>query len=223
MKQIFAGLFTEGTTDERFFLPIIEKMFIQMALEECKGQFDIELIPINIDKTGLSFVEQVIHVSKKGTETYGMMMLCVHTDADSENAKSVYQNKISPLMKELANYDDSHYCKIVVAIVPIYETEAWMLADKELLKSEIGTDISDVKLGIDGKPETITNPKEVIEGAIRISRQNLTQKRRTHLRIADLYLPLGQQMDLDKIAVLSSYQEVKNNIRNAFKMLNLLN
>lgn len=112
--------------------------------------------------------------------------------------------------------------KTLQDIVPIQETESWMLADKELLKQEIGTNRSDHELGINRFPEIIANPKEVISNAIRIARENITQRRRHHLTIADLYLPLGQSMDLDKLKDLSSYQDFKNNIREAFKKLNLL-
>ncbi len=41
-------------------------------------------------------------------------------------------------------------------------------------KTEINTDETDIKLGIHRAPESIANPKEVIENAIRVTRKNLT-------------------------------------------------
>lgn len=94
--------------------------------------------------------------------------------------------------------------------------------DKELLKKQIGTNKSDVDLGIHRNPERIANPKEVIIEAIRIARQGFTKKRRRKLNISDLYLPIGQAIDMQKLEVLPSYQLFEENIRSAFRELNLL-
>ncbi|WP_445082164.1 hypothetical protein [Candidatus Marithrix sp. Canyon 246] len=151
-----------------------------------------------------------------------MMILCVQTDADRKQLNDTYQHKINPCQVELEKQNENQYCKILVAVVPIQETEAWMLADKELLKKEINTDETDIKLGIHRAPESIANPKEVIENAIRVTRKNLTKKRRRNLSISDLYLPIGQGMDLKKLESLASYQDFKENIKKAFRKLNLL-
>ena len=63
--QIFAGLFTEGNTDIRFLQSIVQKT-LEAITFECSGQFDIELTPIKINKTGLGFIEQVLEASKTG-------------------------------------------------------------------------------------------------------------------------------------------------------------
>jgi hypothetical protein len=189
---------------------------------ECSGQLDIETLPLEIDKSNLNFIQQVLKASEKGFEEFGIQILCVHTDADNPSAQNTYQNKIVPAKTELAFQNEKDYCKILVAIIPIQETEAWMLADKELLKQEIGTNKTDNELGINRQPEEIANPKEVIETAIRIARADLTRRRRSQLTITDLYLPIGQSVDLDKLEQLSSYRDFKNNIREAFIQLNLL-
>lgn len=221
MAQLFAGLFTEGSTDTRFLQSIVQKTLEATAFE-CSGQFDIYVSPIEIDKTNLSFENQVLNASKKGMEELGISIICVHSDADSSNASNTYKNRLNTAIIELNNQNEAEYCKLLVAIVPIQETESWLLADKELLKQEIGTTKTDNELGIDRLPETIANPKEVISNAIRIAREGLTQRRRHDLTIGDLYLPIGQSIDLNKLEVLSSYQDFKNNVREAFISLNLL-
>jgi hypothetical protein len=151
-----------------------------------------------------------------------MMILCVQADADRKTLKETYQHKINPCQVELEKQNDHSHCKILVAIVPIQETEAWMLADKELLKEEIGTNKTDNELGIHRNPETIANPKEVIEKAIQIARKNVTRKRRKDLTIADLYSAIGPKIELEKLESLSSYQDFKRNVREVFRRLNLL-
>jgi hypothetical protein len=150
-----------------------------------------------------------------------MMLLCVQADADRKKLNDTYQYKINPCKVELEKQNENEYCKTLVALVPIQETEAWMLADKDLLKEEIGTNKTDNELKINRYPETIANPKEVIEKAIQIARKNLTRKRRKDLTIADLYSAIGQKIDLEKLESLPSYQDFKENVKTAFINLGL--
>ena len=221
MSQLFAGLFVEGTTDISFLSSIVERTLQNVAFD-CKGEIDLEVKEIKIDKSGLSFCDQVVMASEKGFSEFGITILCVHSDADNKKLEDTYQNRINQAIDRLMQLEAKQYCKILVAIVPIQETEAWMLADKELLKNEIGTDKSDNELEINRQPESIARPKEVIENAIRIARENYTRKRRKDLTIGDLYLPVGQAMSLDKLEKLESYRDFKNNVKEAFKTLNLL-
>ncbi|MEY4904604.1 MAG: hypothetical protein RLZZ292_2419 [Bacteroidota bacterium] len=221
MKQLFVGLFTEGTTDVQFLESIVQRTIEQVAFE-CTGQIETELKIIKIDKTGKDFVTQVLSASKKGMDDYGITLLCVQTDADQASLEPTYKNKIIPAQDKLSQQNEHDYCKVLAAIVPIQEVEAWMLADKSLLKIQIGTTKSDADLGIHRPPESIANPKEVIEAAIRIERQDLTKRRRKNLSIAELYLPIGQAMDLKTLATLPSYNNFQENIRAAFRTLHLL-
>ncbi|TAE68325.1 MAG: DUF4276 family protein [Bacteroidetes bacterium] len=219
-RQIFIGLMTEGTTDQRFLKSIVERTFNEIKIE-CHNDieiFDVELIEVSENK----FVEQVLEASKKGFDEFGMTILCVHTDAEKQGIEYINQYKIKPAQEVLDRQKDTEYCKILVAITPLQEIESWMLSDKELLKKEIGTTKSDNDLGINKKAEETTNPKEIIENAIKIARENLTKKRRSNLTIAELYLPIGQKIELEKLDTLVSYQNFKENIREAFRKLKLL-
>ena len=100
-------------------------------------------------------------------------------------------------------------------------TEAWMLADTELLKKQIGTDKSAHDLGLQRAPESVANPKDVIREAIRIARADMTKRRRRDLSISELYLPIGQEIDIEIICKLSSYQKFTENMKEAFRILNL--
>ena len=220
-RQIFIGLMREGTTDQLFLKSIIERTFDNIKFE-CNADIDIFDIEEIKTSTGTTFIEKVLESCSKGFENFGMMILCVHADADNKKIEDTYRNKIIPALTELDTKPSDMYCKIVVALVPIQETEAWMLADKELLKQEIGTDKSDNELQFNRHPELIANPKEVIENAIRIAREGYPKRRRKDLTISELYLPIGQALDLEKLEILCSYQDFKSNIKDAFRKLNLL-
>jgi hypothetical protein len=220
-RQIFIGLMREGSTDQLFLKSVIERTFDDIRFE-CNTDIDIfelEEIPIS---TGTTFIEKVLEAASKGYNDFGMMILCIHSDADNKKLEDTYRNRINPALEVLATKNDNEFCKIVVAVIPIQETEGWMLADKELLKRENGTEKSDNELQINRHPEAVANPKECIENAIRIAREGHTKRRRKDLTISELYLPIGQALDLDKLGVLSSYQDFKTNIKEAFRALNLL-
>ncbi len=221
IHQLFAGLFTEGTTDIRFLESIVKNTIEQVAFN-CTGQFEIEVIPIKFDKSGSNFNSQILKASEQGNANYGISILCVQADADSFSLKSTYENKIKPVLSLIQEQSDEKYCKTIVAIVPIQETESWLLADKELLKRKIGTDLSDNELDINRPPESIARPKEVIENALRKVQQSKTKRQRRNQTIADLYLPVGQEIELGKLELLASYQDFKNNVINAFRKLNYL-
>lgn len=222
MYQLFVGLFAEGSTDERFLQSIIQRTLESIAFNECHGSFEIEVNIININKTGKGFVDQVLEVSKKGVENFGMMFLCLHRDADSFSTEHTMQYLINPAIRSLQEQTDD-FCKIITPVIPVQETEAWMLADKTLFKRQIGAERkTEGELGISELPEDMSNPKEKIEAAIRIARQHFTKRRRQSLSISDLYLPIGQTLEIEHLERLRSFQEFKDNVRNAFRMLNLL-
>ncbi len=220
MFQVFIGLFTEGNTDIRFLEPIVEKTFLKIA--ELQSSFEIEITvqPIIIDKKGKNFIEQVFEALSIGYAQYGISILCVQADADDKKLDTTYRNKINKVLDLLTNSEIK--CKNIVAIVPIQETESWMLADKELLKIQIGTIKPDAELGIHREPEKIANPKEVIESAIRIARIDLPKKRRHELRFDELYALMGQSIKLSKLDNLSSFQDFKQNIVSTYKQMGII-
>lgn len=97
-------------------------------------------------------------------------------------------------------------------------SEAWILADKELLKEEIGTDKNNQELGLVKHPETIANPKQAIENALQIAQEYLP-KRRNKITIAEIYQPIGQNISLEKLYFLESFKKFANAVKKAFERL----
>ena len=96
-----------------------------------------------------------------------------------------------------------------------------MLADKGLLKEEIGTDLSDSTLGIARDPEKIADPKAVISEAIRIATEGKSRRRQS-LSITELYGALGVSVSLEALLSLSSYRMFRQNVENAFREIGYL-
>lgn len=220
-RQVFVGFTTEGSTDVRFLRKIIERSFEEIAYE-CQGDVEPVVWPLEVKKTDLSFSEYALKAAQQGVEEIGMMILCIHSDADDATNQNVLDNKIAPARELIKAQSDDTTCKILVPAIPVQMMESWMLADKDLLKNEIGTTKTDNELGINRSPESITDPKAVIEEAIRIARQEITRRRRKELRISDLYLPVGQKVSIDKLKELPSYRRFQEDIRQAYRELHLM-
>lgn len=214
-------LYTEGTTDIRFLENIVQQTYERTAIQ-AYGEIDIELHVITIDKTGLNFTQQVLKAAQKAKQEYGATIICVHSDADSSSIDNTLNTKFVPAQRCLLEQENDSCSKILVNLIPVHMTEAWILADKRLLKQQIGTTLSDTELNLNKDPESISNPKQAIENAIRIARQNIVKRRRRNLGIGELYAPLGQLINIDQLMDLKSYRQFWDNVINSLKQLNLM-
>lgn len=219
MKQIMIGLVAEGTTDLRFLDNIVYRTFEDIACQQCND--DIEIITYNIKDVdrGDSFTEMLLNASKASIVQTGAMTLVVHTDSDTDTYEQRYEHKFAPALEALKNYEDDYdYCTVITPLIPVRMMEAWMLADLDLLKEQIGTTKSDSDLGLLRAPETIADPKTLISEAIRIATDGLP-KRRQRLTISDLYGVIGGSLSLEKLSRLSSYQKFVESVEETYRKL----
>lgn len=220
-KQIFIGVITEGSTDERFLMSIIQRTFEDVA-KQCAGEIEvISSMLHNVDK-GDSFSDLVLDASRKSIQQLGAMTVVVHADSDTDSYKERYQHKFEPALTSLDRYKgDENYCSIITPLIAVRMIEAWMLADKTLLKEEIGTNLSDTALGIARDPEKIADPKSVISEAIRIATADKSRRRQS-LSIAELYGAIGSAVSLEALLSLSSYRLFRQSVENTFKEIGYL-
>lgn len=219
-RQIYIGLATEGSTDRRFLAGIVERTFQHIALSECRQDIDIFIEALNTSKIDLDFPEFVKCACFDGVRQFGMMSLAIHTDADRDSYEARKAHKIEPAQNLLDSLDEN-YCKLLTPVIPVRMIEAWMLADKELLKAEIGTKKSDNELGIDRAPEAMADPKQAIVDAIRIATENLP-KRRQRLCIGDLYSIIGDKVSIESLEKLDSYRRFEDEVRSTLCALNCM-
>lgn len=220
MQQLFIGLIAEGTTDIRFLKNVIFRS-IQELSWGCYNQLEIFDV-ITITASGDSFVDKMIEASKNAQE-YGISILCVHADSDAQTIKDVMQYKFHPFISTLNELSDEDYCKHIIPTIPIQMIESWMLADKPLLKRLINAkDISDTDLEIEKAPESYSNPKTVIENAIRKSMEGQPKKKRDQISISDLYELMGNSLSLEALRTIPSFIQFEKNIVSTFKEMGLM-
>jgi len=208
---------TEGNTDERFLGNIIEKTF-ETLLYESETEIEIHS-PVHVTESGESFKEKIKAISLKYNYFH---VLCVHCDSDSSTNETVLQNKVNPAFQLVDNTENA--CKNLVAIIPVQMSEAWMLADIQLFLDEINTGRTCGELDLPCKTrqvEALANPKYQIEEALRKAQIGMP-RRRSKLKIADLYTPISQKMTIPKLEALPSFRAFKENARQSLINLNYL-
>ena len=206
------ALNAEGATDYRFLKPIIERTIQDIILNSDK---DVELYPIQtIDKKFKdTYVEDIVAVAKDAYKS-GIKCLILHCDADSRSSNTTVTCKIEPAIDAINNGSETNILRNkIIPLIPVAMTEAWMLADKELFKSEINAEnIDNEILNLTKKAENFSDPKDIIIKAIAVAQKDCTRRHR-NLTISELYIPLGQKIPLDKLKLLTSYQKFYSEIK----------
>lgn len=213
------GYITEGTTDVRFLEHIIERTFVEAAMD-CRGAIEV-YPPEWIKPQARTFPDKVLEAAK-AAEAQGLMVLCVHTDADDASDEKAISERIAPSFQKVLDAEELAICKNLAAIVPVQMTEAWLLADEVALLRAMMATQPPPELGIGNPPESYSDPKAKITEAIRLAHRNRPRRHRQQVSIADLYSPVGQQCDLDKLRQLPSFQRFEEEVKAALGKLNYL-
>jgi hypothetical protein len=218
--QIFIGLLAEGSTDHRFLSSIIQRTFHEIAFS---GKIAIEVSEVRIIPKiqANNFIDQVRTAAIKGHEEYGLTVLCIHADADGATHQNTFNNKIDPALKALGSLPQDHI-EHLIPIVPVQMSEAWMLADLPLLLEQIGTNLSPNDLNLNRNPESYHDPKAAISEAIVQARSGMTRRRRSELRIADLYDIMGQTISIDALRKLPSFLHFEAKVTAFYQSQSLL-
>lgn len=218
--SIVLSFIGEGSTDMRFLPNIAERLIEELLLaQDIRATIQWQ----HIEKIGDNSTDIILNAARQAKYC---TTLIIHSDADSKKPDAAYEFRIKPGIEEVQKLADQEVCKNITIIIPIAETEAWMLVDKDLLKEEINTTLSNHDLGLNyslSRIEKITDPKKLLEDAINVHHQSLPKKRRRRaVTISELYEPISQQLDLSKLEVLDAFKLFKDNLIKALRNIGVL-
>ncbi|HEV2640446.1 MAG TPA: hypothetical protein VGX23_35260 [Actinocrinis sp.] len=187
MKYLVSALLTEGESDEAFLRPVLQNLLDQMALTyEFEAGF-MRTSPVRaIDLTAR--VDSAASVLLKTSD-----LLFVHRDHRERSKIAALRTRIGAGSR-------------VVAVAPVLETEAWVLAAAFAVKPP-GFDVT--KLLGPKEIERLADPKA-----------ELNRRYGGRQCIEDFFGLLAEHVDVDVLKQLPAYQTFLQDLTTALKELN---
>ncbi len=214
--QLFVAFCGEGPSDERFITNLSERIIQEYLFQ---NNITAEISWFKIKKTGNS-EQSVINAS---IQSKSQDFLILHRDADCESVEICFNNHFQSGLNKVKQKKKEDICKNIVLSIPVQETEAWILCDKSKLQDLIETDLDYNSLNLTyklGRIESIADPKGIIENAIKIHKERLPRrKRKFAVNSSEIYERAGQEVDMNQLEHLESFQLFKHNLLEMLAMI----
>jgi hypothetical protein len=178
------ALIAEGSTDRRL-AGLLQELCLRAGADEVIAEApDLGRVP---DAQGHSVAGQIRTMLHHDA---GLDLVFVHRDADDSDgirARAIVSEGIAQVAE----------CPVHVCVVPVQETEAWLLLDEPAIRMVAGRPNGRVHLGLPspGDVEAIKNPKELLHTVI-LAASELSGHR---LRALKRRLPAAVAILLDRL------------------------
>lgn len=192
-RYLSLALLTEGAGDQWFLVPLVDRLIAELALEA----------PVGFDYSGVVVGEcfTVAHRDLVAREVTDLLryfdIVMVHHDHNERGKVDAVRERFP---------DDAHR---IVALVPVRETEAWMLTDPEAVREAAPTRDAAWELPYD--VEKVADPKSLLKAALGGRRDAERDFGR-----------LGQTVALDALGKVPAYRRWTTELRGAMERLRFL-
>lgn len=205
MKRVTATLVTDGSSD-KLLVPLIELLF--SAHTELAYQ-------VNCAEGLPPFSSGLRARINSALELFPCDFLFVHRDAEGMDA-TVRQQEIE------TSWPDSQQTTVLICVVPVRMTEAWLIANQEPIRLAVGNPKGTESLSLPAIKdiESDPDPKETLFTALKAaSGLSATRKRRFNPhqyrhRVSEL------TDDLEPLRKLSSFRHLEAQVQQHLKNLN---
>ncbi len=180
-------LIGEGSSDNAL-LSHLENVCLELGAEEVTGiELDFRRLPEKVKRT----VDAKLSAAMR-LEPHADLFL-IHRDADAQDPQ--------PRFDEITKAAEKCRCqRPCVAIVPVQETEAWLLLDENAIRSVANRPRGRTPLDLPS-PETVegqANPKEILKNAIAVASETTGNRRdATNARFSQNRRILLQNLPVD--------------------------
>jgi hypothetical protein len=195
-RQWISGFYGEGNSDKYFFPTLCLRVLANMGPNEA-------FLPVEpLEKPSIPEPTHKNFLLAIAKEYVNFDLLFIHVDADAPDIELAYQNKILPVLQS-AQASPKIYNTNWVAIIPVRNLEAWILADFEAFKASTGTKLPATELGFPPRPidaEKLADPKATLNQALK-----LAYKKRTS-NYEDELGSIAKRINLNMLRKLPAYQ-----------------
>jgi hypothetical protein len=206
MRYLTSALVSEGSSDDQFLPRLLGRALTELCNTEFEDAVDVADVQPIRDRRGPSSVADVIELVEQHRASFSVIFF--HRDQGA-NADRVATEWIQPLREMWGGRAEQ-----LVALVPVRETEAWLLADGDALRSALGVpNWSDASMGLPAQPaqvERLPDPKRVLSDVM----QRVSRSRTDH------FTQLGELVSLDRLRAVPAYRRWWTETREALVRLN---
>ncbi|GAB2917513.1 hypothetical protein GCM10027280_00660 [Micromonospora polyrhachis] len=192
MRYLTSALVSEGVTDDQFLPRLLGRALTELCFSEFDDLVEVADVQPLRDRKGPSPIDGVIELVERNAGSFSVIFF--HHDQGANPARVA--SEWLQLLRE--RWGDR--AEQVVEVVPIRETEAWLLADGEALRRALGVRWSDVEMGLPAHPkgvERIADPKRVLNDVMRRVRRSTE----------DHYAQLGELVSLERLNLVPAYAQ----------------
>lgn len=219
MQALVLALYAEGTTDEHFLPPIIQRT--AEVVIAARGRTTVDVLDPWVVKVEPGLNERATCILAAARQTEGFHALIIHADADHPTPERALHERIQPGMDRVTAAGVRH---TLIPLIPVRMTEAWLLADPEALLHVIGTNMTATALGLPEREhlvESDPDPRQTLHRVVRDATA-LRRRRRRQFHADELYAPLARIINLERLCKVPSYQQFVEDFTVALKSLSFL-
>ena len=220
MSVLVVALYAEGSTDDRFLSPIIQRTAESIIAQYGQNVVDV-LEPVIVPSQPHQHREECIFSA--ACYAHGYHALIVHSDADDRTPDRALFERIQPGF-DLVSRTDQEACKHLIPVIPVQMIEAWMLVDHNALCEVIGTNLSPQILGLPSRSAEVerdANPKQTLKEVIQKALSHRPQRRR-QLDFTTRQESLARRINLNILYSVPSYREFFINFKKTLAELNFI-
>ncbi|MEV6847449.1 DUF4276 family protein [Actinoplanes sp. NPDC051411] len=198
MRFLMSALIAEGSSDDRFLPFLLRRCLEDVCAADFSEMVDVERVTVLRERMRPLAVPDIVDLVRRHENTFHLVF--VHRDQDGSTDR-VQREWIDPLV---VAWGDGR-AERLIPVVPVRKTEAWVLADGDALRSVLGINWTDARLGVPARPadvERLPDPKVPI-------RELVSRLKRP---IEDFYEELAESISLDRLSAVPSFAEARARI-----------
>lgn len=220
MQYLGLALYAEGRTDYSFLSPLLQRLCEDICAREAPQPVEVSEVmgldhPPSANNAGREHRILAAAESARGA----WKILFVHADG-AGNPQRIRAQQVEPGVALLrATYGNDG---VGVAVVPIRETEAWVIADGDAIRLVFDSQRTNTELGLPSlsrSAETVRDPKALLDNAFAATEPS---GRRRRQGVSPYLNALGEQVSLIRLRELEAFRMLETELRSALHQLGIV-
>lgn len=196
------ALYAEGPTDYAFLQPLLHRVCDWVCRTSAIGVVEIAQVEaLSAPATAKGGRGERIVASALEMEG-AWNVLFIHSDGDGD-WQSVIREQVEPAFLRLRQ-SAATSGRALVAVVPVREVEAWLLADPQALHDALGLRLEVSPFAPPARPaavEQVSDPKAAVTALQALN----PRRRRSSVLQRDLYTMMGETVSLERLASVPAF------------------